>query len=111
MLRFLKYLIIAPLAIVFLIFAFANRHLVTVSFDPFESGDIPAFSIDAPLFVVIIASIMIGVIAGGVTTWFAQGRHRRAARQIKADAEKLRADLQAAKAALPAPPIGISRRA
>ena len=111
MVRFLKYVIIVPLAILFLIFAFANRHIVTVSFDPFESGDIPAFSIDAPLFVIIIASIMIGVIAGGVTTWFSQGKHRRALRQSKADADRLRDDLQAAKAALPPPPIGISRRA
>ncbi len=111
MLRFLKYLIIAPVAILLLIFAYANRHFVTVKFDPFDAGDIPDFSITAPLFVVIIGSIMIGVIAGGVTTWFTQGRHRRALRQIKGESEKLRADLQAAKAALPPAPIGISRRA
>ncbi len=104
MVRFLKFVIIAPIAIVLLIFAFANRHFVTVSFDPFESGDIPAFAIQAPLFVVLIAAIMIGVVAGGAATWFAQGKHRRAARQNAFEADKWRAEAQAAKAQTLAPP-------
>lgn len=110
MVRFLKFIVIAPLAILFLIFAFANRHFVTVSFDPFSSGDIPAFSIPAPLFAVIIGSIAIGVILGGIVTWFGQGKHRRAARELRAEAVRLRGDLQAAKAALPAP-LQITKRA
>ena len=99
MLRLIKYLIIAPVAVLLLAFAFANRHWVTVSFDPFASDDAAAFSLSAPLFLVIVASIMIGVVAGGVATWFTQGRHRRALKQFRADGDKLRADLQAAKAA------------
>jgi len=114
MIRFFKYLVIAPLAILFLIFAFANRQWVVVSFDPFTSGDIPAFSLDAPLFIVIILSIMLGVLAGGFVTWVSQGRHRRALRQLRADADKMRSDLtaarDAAKAALPAP-VGLQKRA
>jgi len=112
MIRFFKYLVIAPIAILFLIFAFANRQWVVVSFDPFTSGDIPAFSIDAPLFIIIILSIMIGVVAGGLVTWIGQGRHRRALRQLRAETDKLRSDLTTAKAALPAPaPLGLQKRA
>ena len=48
MFRFLKVLILILLAIVLLGFAFANRDLVTVSFDPFASTDSAAFSIAAP---------------------------------------------------------------
>ncbi len=103
MVRFLKLVLIAPFAVLFLIFAFANRHIVTVSFDPFESGDIPAFAINAPLFVVIIVAIMIGVVAGGAATWLAQGKHRRAARQNRAEADKWRAEAEAAKAQAVAP--------
>ncbi len=99
MLRFLQYLVIVPVAILFLMFAFANRHWVTVSFDPFESGDEAAFALSAPLFIVIVLSIMIGVIAGGAATWLSQARHRRALRHARAEMEKLRVDLQAAKAA------------
>jgi uncharacterized integral membrane protein len=111
MVRFLKLLIIAPIAILLLIFAFANRQFVAVSFDPFASIDNSAYSLDAPLFILLILAMMLGVLMGGVAVWFGQGRHRRAARAGRADIEKLRADLRAAKSALPPAPGGISRRA
>lgn len=104
MVRFLKLVLIAPIAILLLIFAFANRHFVTVSFDPFESGDIPAFAIQAPLFVVLIAAMMIGVVAGGAATWLAQGKHRRAERRNRAEADKWRAEAEAAKGQALSPP-------
>ena len=88
----LKFIVIAPFALLFVAFAFANGKLVTVSFDPFASADIPAFSITAPLFVVLILTGMFGVLAGGVVTWLAQGRYRKAARQNRAEAEKFRAE-------------------
>jgi len=110
MLRFLKLLLIAPFAILLLIFAYANRHIVTVSFDPLASGETPIYSIQAPLFLVLILTIMAGVVAGGVATWFGQGKHRRAARMYRAEADGLRIELQAAKAAL-APPLNVSKRA
>jgi hypothetical protein len=110
MLRFLKLLLIAPFAILFLAFAFANRHDVTVSFDPLASGETPDFSIQARMFVVLTVAIMIGVVAGSVATWFGQGKHRRAARMSRAEADNLRAEVQAARAAL-APPHNVSHRA
>jgi hypothetical protein len=70
----------------------ANRHMVTVSFDPFNSHD-PALSLDLPLFVVIIVVAIFGVVAGGAATWFRQRRWRRAARQHEADAREMRAQL------------------
>ena len=35
--KFLTALVVIPLGVFFVIFAVANRHLVTVSFDPFNS--------------------------------------------------------------------------
>ncbi len=103
MVRFLKLVLVAIVAIVFLAFAFANRHWVTVSFDPIAPGGVPALAIEAPLFVALIVAMMIGVVAGGATTWFAQGKHRRAARQNRAEADKWRAEAEAAKAHALAP--------
>ena len=103
MVRFLKFVIIAPIAIALLAFAFANRHFVTVSFDPFPSGDVPAFAVSAPLFVVLILTAMIGVIAGGAAVWFAQGRHRRAARRNRIEADRWRAEAEAGRAKLAGP--------
>ena len=85
-------LVILPLAILFVVFAVANRHIVTLSFDPFNSSD-PALGVSLPLFVVIIAVAIFGVVAGGVATWFGQRRWRRAARQHEADARHARAEL------------------
>jgi uncharacterized integral membrane protein len=104
MVRFLKIIVIVPIALALLAFAFANRQFVTVSFDPFPSGDVPAFSIDLPLFIVLTLTAMLGVVAGGVAVWFAQGRYRRAARRSRAEADHLRAEADAVRARLPAAP-------
>ncbi len=87
-------LVILPLAILFVVFAVANRHIVTLSFDPFNSSD-PALGVALPLFVVIIAVAMFGVIAGGVATWFGQRHWRRAARLHESEARHARAELAA----------------
>jgi uncharacterized integral membrane protein len=90
--KFLTALTVIPLALIFLVFAVANRHFVTLSFDPFNSAD-PALSVSLPLFALIIVIAILGVIAGGLATWFGQRRWRRAARQHEADARTARAQL------------------
>ena len=88
--KFFTALVVIPLGLIFIVFAVANRHLVTVSFDPFNSSD-PSLGFSLPLFVVIIVFAMLGVVAGGSATWFRQRRWRRAARRHEADAQELRA--------------------
>jgi uncharacterized integral membrane protein len=90
--KFFTALIVIPLALIFVVFAVANRHFVTVSFDPFDSAN-PSVAVSLPLFVLIIAVAILGVIAGGVATWFGQRRWRRAARQHEADAKTARTQL------------------
>ena len=90
--KFFTALVVIPLGIIFIVFAVANRHLVTVSFDPFNSVD-PLVAVSMPLFVVIIAVAILGVAAGGAATWFRQRRWRRAARQHEADARRARAEI------------------
>ena len=65
--KFLNTLIVFPLALIFIAFAVANRHFVTLSFDPFNAAD-PAVALTLPLFVVVIAMAALGVIAGGIAT-------------------------------------------
>jgi uncharacterized integral membrane protein len=90
--KFFTALIVIPLGLLFVVFAVANRHLVTVSFDPFNSRD-PSVGVTMPLFVVIIVVAILGVAAGGTATWFRQRHWRRAARQHEADARQARAQL------------------
>jgi uncharacterized integral membrane protein len=99
--KFFTALVLIPLGLIFIVFAVANRHLVTVSFDPFNSSN-PAAGVTLPLFVVIIAVAIAGVAAGGCATWFRQRHWRRAARQHEADARQARAQLADLRAAVAA---------
>jgi uncharacterized integral membrane protein len=99
--KFLSALVLVPLGLFLVVFAVANRHLVTVSFDPFNST-FPTVGVTLPLFVVIIAVAIIGVVAGGSATWFRQRHWRRSARRHEAEARAARtqlADLRAGTAA------------
>jgi uncharacterized integral membrane protein len=95
--KFLTAVIAVPLFVLFVVFAVANRHVVTVSVDPFMSSD-PAFAVTMPLFALIIVSAMLGVAVGSCATWIGQRRWRRAARKHRAEAEAARADLANLKA-------------
>ena len=104
--KFLTALVVIPLGLILMVFAVANRHFVTVSFDPFVSND-PSFSVTLPLFLLLIVVAALGVLAGGCAVWFGQRHWRRAARRHDADARAARgelADLRAqAAAARPEP--------
>jgi uncharacterized integral membrane protein len=90
--KIVNVVVVLPLAILFVAFAVANRHVVTLSFDPFNSAD-PALGVKLPLFAVIIVVAMFGVLAGGVAVWFGQGRWRKAARRHEAEARQARTEL------------------
>jgi uncharacterized integral membrane protein len=91
--QFLKLLILVPLAVAILAVAEANRHPVQIYLDPFAGSSPEGTQITVPLFFVILVAIMIGVVFGSMVTYFEQGRHRRAARLARADADTLRAEL------------------
>src|ERR1700680_1648325 len=96
--KFFTALVLIPLGLIFVVFAVANRHSVTVSFDPFNSTD-PSVGFTLPLFVIIIAVAIAGVLAGGSATWFRQRHWRRAARRHEADARQARTQLTDLRAA------------
>ncbi|PSO30997.1 lipopolysaccharide assembly protein LapA domain-containing protein [Bradyrhizobium sp. MOS002] len=90
--KFLTALVVIPLGLILMVFAVANRHFVTVSFDPFVSND-PSFSVTLPLFLLLIVVAALGVLAGGCAVWFGQRHWRRAARRHDADARAARGEL------------------
>lgn len=97
--KFLNAIIFIPLGVIFVVFAVANRHAVTVSFDPFDSRD-PSLGVTLPLFVVLIGVAIFGVVAGGVATWIAQRHWRRAARHSEAEATQARSELSDLRASM-----------
>lgn len=108
MVKILKTLVIVPLALALLAFAVANRQLVMVSFDPLDSSD-ASLALTLPLFIVIIAAAILGVIAGGIATWFGQRRWRRAARRLEAEVRDVRQKLAEWNVHVPIAPTGRER--
>jgi len=84
----LLWLITGPLALIVIAFAIANRRTVVLSFDPF-SLQTPSIAFDVPLWSVAFVSVVLGLIIGGTSAWWARthGELRRAAlkrKEIKA---------------------------
>jgi uncharacterized integral membrane protein len=94
--KFLTALILVPLAIIIILFAVANREIITLSFDPFDSAQ-PAFALKAPLFVMFSGFVALGVLIGGLATWINQRKWRARARKAERAAVALREQLAAHK--------------
>ena len=92
--KFVAIAILVPLAIVIVMFAVANREIITVSFDPFDSVH-PALAFKMPLFMLIFALVTVGVLVGGIAAWLKQHKWRTRARIAEAEARDLRARLDA----------------
>ena len=110
MVKFLKFIILVPVALLILAFALANRQSATVSFDPFASVNDPVASMTLPLFLVLFLTLLVGVIVGGVATWFTQGVNRQRARASREEAERWRDEARRAKqtVVIPEGPAGRS---
>jgi uncharacterized integral membrane protein len=87
--RLVLIVIVVPLAIVLVALAVANRDAASFTMDPFNPGN-PALTIEAPLFVLLLLAMALGMLAGGIATWLRQGRYRKLARQRGQEAERLR---------------------
>ena len=91
--RIVTALILVPLAIALIMFAVANREIVTVSLDPFDPAQ-PALAVRMPLFILIFVFLILGVLLGGFAAWLRQGRHRRASRALRSDISGLRREIE-----------------
>jgi uncharacterized membrane protein YciS (DUF1049 family) len=94
---FIKGIILLPIAILVVLLAVANRHPVLISFDPF-TAEAPEISLTLPLFAIIFAAVMLGVVVGGIGAWLSQADNRRARRQSQREASRLRAEIERARA-------------
>jgi uncharacterized integral membrane protein len=92
LLRFIRLTVIALLAVVILTLAVTNRHDVTLYIDPIAGKDV-ASAIQAPLYVVIFACVMVGVLLGALSMWIGQGRWRRQAKARSSEVQKLKREM------------------
>lgn len=94
-----RLLILAPIGVMIVLLAIANRAPVQISFDPVSADG--AYTFTVPLFVGLIGALMVGIVFGGIAVWLGQGKHRRAARLAQRDANDARAEVNRLKAMIP----------
>jgi uncharacterized integral membrane protein len=102
--RIVAAVVLAPLAVIIIAFAVANRENVTISFDPFAAAA-PAASVTLPLFALVILLLIIGVLVGGLASWLGQGKWRETARRFERELLELRSKLAVLESAADKPTI------
>lgn len=80
--KILRWLALIIIAIPIVGFAVANRHLVTFSVDPLSQSN-PLYSIQLPLFALLLGFMLIGILIGGAASWLNQRKWRKAARDAR----------------------------
>ena len=98
--RYVRYLCIAIFAVALIAVALANRGMVSLKVLPAEVSGLFALnpSVDMPLFVVILGSVLAGLLIGFVWEWIREygeraeaAKQAREMRRLQRELEKLRA--------------------
>jgi len=98
-LRYLKYAFLVIVAVGLAMIALANTDPVTLELVPAAFTGIlgQPFSLELPLFMVVLASVVVGLLVGFVWEWLREHRHRaeaatqkRAARQLEQEVKTLK---------------------
>jgi uncharacterized integral membrane protein len=89
-----RVLVLAPLALLIAMFAVANRAPVLIGFDPFGAQP-PMFAFVSPLYLALMAALILGVVVGGVAAWMSQSPRRRRARRLAAELKASRTEAEA----------------
>lgn len=91
--RILTTIIAAISAILLVTLALANRHDARLVLDPFNREQ-PALEVSMPFFLFLMAALILGVVLGGASTWFSQGKWRKTARQRTQEAMRWRGEAE-----------------
>lgn len=99
--RYIRYGFMAILGVALVAIAFGNRDSVTLRLLPDELSAVVGFSwtIDLPLFIVVFASIIFGLIIGFIWEWIREAglrsqaaKHKSEAHQLKREVRKLKTE-------------------
>lgn len=95
MIRYLRYLLLAALAIVLLTVAIANRAPVTLNALPPDMAAFASlhYSISLPLYLVIFGGIVAGLMIGFVWEWFREHKIRATASSRAREIARLEREL------------------
>jgi uncharacterized integral membrane protein len=93
--RFVYWAVTALIALVLVLFAVSNRAGVWLSLFP-----VPA-RLEAPLYLVVLGTLVVGFLLGAMMAWFGGGRRRAETRDLRRRLNRLQRDIGLAKPAVP----------
>jgi uncharacterized integral membrane protein len=99
--RFLTLFVLLPTAVIVVLLSVANRGEVAFSLDPIH-GATGGWAVKAPLFAMLFVAAIFGIVIGGIAAWIGQGRWRHAARAERANADRLRSEVDQLRAQIAA---------
>ncbi|MCU0829037.1 MAG: LapA family protein [Tabrizicola sp.] len=106
MIRYLRLIFVVLLGLGLLTVALANRAPVQVRLLPDDLANLTGltWAMEAPLFLIIFAGIIVGVLIGFVWEWFREHGHRATASQKAREVARLERELAVLKDATSVPP-------
>jgi putative membrane protein len=85
--KFLFWIFYLPLVVIVAAFAIANRGNVSVSFDPLP------YSVEAPLYTLVLSLVFAGTVLGAVAAWLGGHRWRSETRTLRRRNAQLAAEV------------------
>lgn len=95
MFRYLRYLVLAVIAILLIVMALANREAVVINAFPSDLAALLGLTwqIQVPLFLVIFGGIVGGILIGFVWEWAREHKHRVVAKGATKQVSRLEREL------------------
>lgn len=87
--RTIKLILLALILIAIVVLSVANSEIVVLNLLPEGMARIMPLSIELPLFVVSLVSILVGMVLGYLLEWFREYKHRRQATVKTREADQL----------------------
>ncbi len=91
--RLIKLVFLAVLMLAIVVLSVANRGAVTLNLLPEGLDQIYSYSLEVPLFVIILVSILTGLLLGYILEWLREYKYRREAAEKKREASVLASEV------------------
>ncbi len=96
MLRYIKLALATVIMIGIVLVAVANREFVTLKLLPDPIADVLGmpYSVTLPLFIVLLAAVLIGLLLGYLIEWLRERKHRKEVNIKSRELSKLESEVQ-----------------
>lgn len=95
--RYVRYTLLALIMIVVVLLALANREMVALKLMPEALSFIFQRSVELPLFLILVLTLMLGVALGYVLEWGREMRQRREAAEARRTIARQQREIEALK--------------